>query len=113
MPDALHPEAPAHLLGGAHHDGSELFVPAGTPALGDVVPVRFRVPASASERGVWVRTVRDGEPWMVEAVLDAADDDERWYVAQVPVHNPVTQYRALLDAPGGYTWLNGRGTHTR
>ncbi|RYV52584.1 glycoside hydrolase family 13 protein [Pengzhenrongella frigida] len=104
---------PPHLLGSAHHDGSELYVPAGTPALGDVVPVRFRVPAAGTERGVWVRTLRDGEPRMVEATLDAVDDDERWYVAQVPVHNPVTQYRALLDEPGGYRWLNGRGTFAR
>ncbi|NMR19289.1 glycoside hydrolase family 13 protein [Cellulomonas fimi] len=101
-----------HLLG-PHHDGSELYVPVGTPSLGDVVPVRFRVPAAGVERGVWVRTVRDGEPRMVEARLDRVDDDERWYVADVPVHNPVTSYRALLDEPGGYRWLNGRGVHAR
>ncbi|GIG19900.1 alpha-glycosidase [Cellulomonas chitinilytica] len=101
------------LLDQPHHDGSELYVPAGTPALGDVVPVRFRVPASGTERAVWVRTVRDAEPRMVEARLDRSDEHERWYVAEIPVHNPVTQYRALLDEPGGYRWLNGRGTHAR
>jgi len=101
------------LLDQPHHDGSELYVPAGTPALGDVVPVRFRVPASGTERAVWVRTVRDAEPRMVEARLDRADEHERWYVAEVPVHNPVTQYRALLDEPRGYRWLNGRGTSAR
>ncbi|QHT56100.1 glycoside hydrolase family 13 protein [Cellulomonas sp. H30R-01] len=102
-----------HLLDQPHHDGSELYVPAGTPALGDVVPVRFRVPASATERALWVRTVRDAEPRMVQARLDRADAHERWYVADVPVHNPVTSYRALLDEPGGYRWLNGRGLFSR
>lgn len=102
-----------HLLDEPHHDGSEVYVPAGTPALGDVVPVRFRVPASGTERAVWVRTVRDGEPRIEPARLDRADSHERWYVADVPVHNPVTGYRALLDEPGGYRWLNGRGVHAR
>ena len=92
----------AHLLDSPHHDGSELYVPPGTPALGEVVPVRFRVPAGGSERGLWVRTVRDGEARMIQAVLDHADAHERWYVARVPVHNPVTQYRAWLDEPAGY-----------
>ncbi|WP_024287921.1 glycoside hydrolase family 13 protein [Cellulomonas sp. KRMCY2] len=102
-----------HLLGGAHHDGSELFVPQGTPALGDVVPVRVRVPASGTERGVHLRSVRDGEPHVVPARLERADEHERWYVAELAVDNPVTGYRFLLDEPGGYRWLNGRGLHGR
>lgn len=101
------------LLGLPHHDGSELFVERGTPRLGDVVPVRVRVPASRPERAVHVRVVRDGEPRFVPARLDRADADERWYVADVPVHNPVTPYRFLLDEPGGYRWLDGRGLHDR
>lgn len=103
----------AHLLDEPHHDGSEVYVPQRTPRLGEVVPVRFRVPASCAERAVWVRTVRDAEPRMVPARLDSRDEHERWYVAEVPVHNPVTSYRALLDEPGGYRWLNGRGLHAR
>ncbi|QGQ19042.1 glycoside hydrolase family 13 protein [Cellulomonas sp. JZ18] len=102
-----------HLLDDAHHDGSELYVPAGTPSLGDDVPVRVRVPEGAPERAVWVRVVRDGEPTMVPARIDRTADGERWYVADVRVHNPVTGYRVLLDEPGGYRWLNGRGTWRR
>ena len=49
------PRAP-HLLDVPHHDGSELYAPQDVPALGDVVPVRLRVPAGTPERGVWVRT---------------------------------------------------------
>ena len=29
------------------------------------------------------------------------------------MHNPVAGYRVLLDEPGGYRWLNGRGLHER
>ncbi|WP_029287986.1 glycoside hydrolase family 13 protein [Cellulomonas sp. HZM] len=103
---------PSHQLG-PHHDGSELYVPRATPRLGDVVPVRLRVPAGGDERAVWVRTVRDGEPRMSLARLDHADAHERWYVADVLVHNPVTGYRFLLDEPGGYRWVNGTGVHDR
>ena len=102
-----------HLLDEPHHDGSELYVPQGAPQLGDVVPVRFRVPATGAERALWVRTVRDAEPRMEPARLERADEHERWYVADLPMHNPVTGYRALLDEPGGYRWLNGAGTHAR
>lgn len=102
----------------AHHDGSEVYVPGGTPALGDVVPVRVRVPrvpggADAQVRAVWLRTVRDGEPRLAEARLEREDEHESWYAADVLVHNPVTSYRFFLDVPGGYRWLNGRGVFDR
>ena len=101
-----------HLLEEPHHDGSPLYAPAGA-ALGERVPVRVRVPASGTERSVWLRTIRDGEPRLEQARLDRVTDHERWYVADLLVHNPVTSYRFLLDEPGGYRWVNGRGTHRR
>jgi len=102
----------------AHHDGSALYVPEGTPDLGDTVPVRVRVPRGAGVRDVWLRTVRDGEPRLAPARLDRSDEHEDWYVADVLVHNPETRYRFFLDTPGadgsgGYRWLNGRGTWDR
>lgn len=102
-----------HRLDVPHHDGSELYVGRATPGLGDVVPVRLRVPAARAERGVWLRTVRDGEPRLRRARLASSDEHERWYEADVLVHNPVTGYRWLLDEPDGYLWLNGRGLHAR
>ncbi|AEG44680.1 glycoside hydrolase family 13 protein [Isoptericola variabilis] len=102
-----------HLLDAPHHDGSASYVPEGTPALGDVVPVRVRVPRTAGVRDVWLRTVRDGEPRLTPARRDGGDEREDWYVADVVVHNPVTPYRFFLDVPGGYRWLDGRGVHDR
>ncbi|MEG3616605.1 glycoside hydrolase family 13 protein [Isoptericola haloaureus] len=102
-----------HLLDLPHHDGSAVHVPPGTPALGDAVPVRVRVPRAAGVERVWVRSVRDGEPRLAEAVPDGGTDAEQWFTGEVVVHNPVTPYRFLLDGPGGYRWLDGRGVHDR
>ncbi|WP_240930556.1 glycoside hydrolase family 13 protein [Isoptericola sp. BMS4] len=101
------------LLDDPHHDGSALFVPDTTPALGDEVTVRVRVPKGAGVRDVRLRTVRDGEPRMEPARHDGGDAHEDWYAADVVVHHPVTRYRFFLDVPGGYRWLNGTGLHDR
>ncbi|CAL8978940.1 Maltodextrin glucosidase [Cellulomonas sp. T2.31MG-18] len=106
-------QVPRHRLDRPHHDGSALHVAPGTPALGDAVPVRVRVPAHRPVDSVWVRVLRDGEPVMVPARADGGDGDERWFTADVTVHNPVTGYRWLLDEPGGARWLNGTGLHAR
>ncbi|WP_263118937.1 glycoside hydrolase family 13 protein [Cellulomonas sp. RIT-PI-Y] len=98
-----------------HHDGSELYVPSGTPRLGEVVPVRLRVPGPAPE-AVWLRVVEDGEPRVYPAALADSTPDEHWFTADVRVTNPVTQYRFLLVGPqydGGQAWLNGEGLIAR
>jgi alpha-glucosidase len=108
-----------------HHDGSDLYLPAHTPELGERVPVRIRVPADSGIDALTVRVVRDAEPFWVDAVPDGSDPmsgggtvDEvgadRFFVAEVPVDNPVTYYRILLQRPGtGFSWLNGTGEHLR
>jgi len=99
---------------GAHHDGSRLYIPEQTPDLGDVVPIRLRVPVGSGVDGVFVRIVQDAEPTFVPAVQDGVDGGETWYAAEIPVHNPVTGYRVLLDrGAAGYTWLNGSGEYDR
>ena len=47
-----------------HHDGSEAYVPRGPKVLGDVVPVRVRVPAGRDVRSVHIRSLTDAEPGM-------------------------------------------------
>ena len=99
---------------GPHHDGSPLYVGTQTPAAGDRVPLRVRVPRSAGVDAVYLRVVEDAEPRYVRATGSGHVDGEDWYTAEVTVHNPVTQYRVLLDrGPAGYTWLNGSGEYSR
>ena len=63
---------------------------------------------------MYVRVVRDAEPAFIAAVSDGVDDGESWFTAEVPVHNPVTNYRVLLRPGGaGYSWLNGSGEYFR
>ncbi|NJC69442.1 DUF3459 domain-containing protein [Planosporangium thailandense] len=88
-----------------HHDGSPLYVSDPAPGLGDTVTVFLRAPASV--RTVHLRAVSDGEPEFAAAVLDRTTGGENWWRAPVPVHNPVTRYRWLLD---GARWLNALGT---
>ena len=88
-------------IGTVHHDGSELYVPSGTPQLGDRVPVRIRVPGASGVSSVMVRCSRT--PNRVGCTrfrtgrtrsrsrLTLAD---RFFVAEIPVHNPVTSVSA-------------------
>ncbi len=108
--------------GTVHHDGSELYVPSGTPQLGDRVPVRIRVPAASGVSSVMVRVVQDAEPRWVQAVPDGTDPlseepdtADRFFVAEIPVHNPVTSYRlmALRAGSRGPSWVNGAGEFDR
>ena len=95
-----------------HHDGSRLYVENQAPQLGDRVEVLMRAPASSDLSHVYVRAVRDGEPYFIEASPDGGDATEAWWRAEVPVDNPVTNYRFLLRRTGGqYSWLNGTGMH--
>lgn len=96
-----------------HHDGSELYVSNLTPQLGDSVTVLVRVPSSFAEKSVHLRMVRDGEPRLVPARLVREESGERWYEAELLVHNPVTQYRFFFERESDYAWLNGEGIHFR
>ena len=120
-----------------HHDGSPLYVSTQTPALGEVVRVRLRVPESFGPL-TWVgtRSNPDREPRFSEAVLlpstgpgseagGSASDaglgseagsgsadgaDWRWWEASVEVENPVHGYRWLLVREDGRQhWLNQLG----
>jgi alpha-glucosidase len=93
-----------------HHDGSDLYVSASAPALGDTVSVFVRVPAGTAVRHVHVRSGFDGEPRFAAAVPDRHDaHGDTWWRAEVPVHNPVTPYRFLLDTQAGPRWLTALG----
>ena len=53
-----------------HHDGSALYVENQKPQIGDLVPVRIRVPRGVGVDTVRVRTIRDAEPTFVDAKSD-------------------------------------------
>jgi alpha-glucosidase len=97
-----------------HHDGSALYVPEGSPALGDTVPVFVRVPDADGAERVWLRQTSDAEPRVVEGKIDRTTETETWWRFDLLARNPLTNYRFLLDGgPGGYRWLNGSGTFRR
>ncbi len=102
-----------------HHDGSPMYIEDAAPVLGEEVAVRVRVPegdlvTGPRVDGVWVRSVRDGEPHITEANVESSDDTGTWWRARLVVSNPVTSYRFVLrGADGSYRWLNGTGTHRR
>lgn len=102
-----------------HHDGSPLHVSTQTPALGDTVLVRLRVPSGyGALDAVRVRSNPDHEPAWTEAALLGSSDGWDWWEAPVVVVNPRHGYRWLLvHAPDGgirgrAEWLNQNGLHS-
>ena len=100
------------LWNSAHHDGSATYVSDLYPAVGDRVDVYLRVPRASDVTDVLLRTYVDGEQSLDTVQLDHEDDQDRWYRGEVPMLNPVVNYRWLLKGgPANYQWLNGTGTH--
>lgn len=95
-----------------HHDGSSTYVADQAPSLGDSVPVLLRVPRASGVRNALLRVYIDGEQELLPTVVDRESEHEVWLRSQVPLDNPVVNYRWLLDGvAGGYQWLNGEGLH--
>lgn len=93
-----------------HHDGSPLYVSTLSPQLGETLTLRLRTHRDLQPQQVIVRTVRDGEPLIVEAERKEADGDDVWWVAQFEVRNVETHYRWLVV--GGafdFAWLTAGG----
>ena len=95
-----------------HHDGSALYVSDASPQLGDAVAVRLRAPKQLQPARVFLRTVADGEPRIIAAAITASDATDYWWTAELPIRNPLTHYRWLLEGGDvGYAWLNATGIH--
>ncbi len=94
-----------------HHDGSPLHVSTLTPALGDEVEVRLRVPDGFGDvTRVLVRSNPDHEPQWVQASCDGAVDGWQWWTATITVANPRHGYRFhLVLADGSSCALNQAG----
>ncbi|MBH0130873.1 glycoside hydrolase family 13 protein [Salinibacterium sp. NK8237] len=80
-----------------HHDGSALHVSTQTPALGDTVTLRLRVPVGYGPlKAVRVRENPDHEPRWTDARLTGTAAGWDWWQADIVVENPRHGYRWLL-----------------
>jgi alpha-glucosidase len=91
-----------------HHDGSAMYVEPGRVSLGDRVTIRVRTP-NGFAREVMVRTTPDSEPTLIEASVEAADEHETWWAAELPIENPLTNYRFVFDGGERLCVLNEAG----
>jgi len=104
-----------------HHDGSALHVSTQTPALGDTVTLRLRVPVGYGPlKAVRVRENPDHEPRWADARLTGTSAGWHWWEAEIVVENPRHGYRWLLvhettaadGNAGRIEWLNQSGLHS-
>ncbi|QYH34572.1 glycoside hydrolase family 13 protein [Salinibacterium sp. M195] len=80
-----------------HHDGSALHVSTQTPALGDTVTLRLRVPVGYGPlKAVRVRENPDHEPRWTDARLTGSAAGWHWWQADIVVDNLRHGYRWLL-----------------
>lgn len=92
-----------------HHDGSALYLSDESPELGKSVTVKLRGPHEKLVDRVFLRSVYDGEPKISEA-KPIVRGDETWWESELPVRNPRTHYRWLLQGGDvGFGWLNANG----
>lgn len=112
--------APTALHNEPHHDGSPLYTETTALVLGDRVRVWVRVPATIVVRNVFLRTRPDGAEMFTSCEVDPQRTGQAiggygrgdvWWTVLVPVHNPVSRYRFLLDTPAGTIWLQASGVH--
>ncbi|MFT4286519.1 glycoside hydrolase family 13 protein [Nocardioides sp.] len=94
------------LLDRPHHDGSPLYLADEAPELGSSVVVRVRTSGRDPVSRIWLRTTYDAEP----TYHPMAARQPGWWEGELPVHNPVTHYRFLIErADGSQAWLTGVG----
>ncbi|MBG6085219.1 glycoside hydrolase family 13 protein [Zhihengliuella flava] len=108
----------ANIASWPHHDESSVGVSTLFPELGEELTVRLRVPRQLGPvEGVWLRSLRDGEPHFDAAELQVLPADGaqqwQWYTAPLRVVNPVQRYRWALRLRGRTYWLNAAGFFNR
>ena len=93
-----------------HHDGSPLYASTLAPGIGELLTLRLRIHRDHQPDLVMLRTVHDGEPFIVRAEPDEVSGVDVWWVAQVQARNVRTHYRWLLAGGSfGYEWLTAAG----
>jgi alpha-glucosidase len=96
-------------LSAVHHDGSATYVSALYPQLGDIVQIRLRANIDAPVRRVFLRTAPDGEQVLLPMGAGPMTPPVRWWQVELPVREPVTHYRFVLEADDGVWWFTAAG----
>jgi alpha-glucosidase len=96
-------------LSSVHHDGSEKYVSEPYPALGQVVRISIRIADDAPVRRVLLRTFPDGEQAFTVMAPGPLEPPCRWFSADLPVSQPSTPYRFLIEAADGAWWYSAAG----
>jgi len=92
-----------------HHDGSEQYVSALTPQIGETVRVALRVGANAPVRRIYLRAFPNGEQTLTPMTAGPMVPPARWFEARLTLREPVTHYRFLLLADDGVWWMTAAG----
>lgn len=98
-----------HWLQTVHHDGSEQYVSALYPQLGDTVRVRLRVGPDAPLRCAYVRTAPDGEQMIKALEPGPGNSAAQWWEADLVIDQPIVHYRFILKADDGIWFYTGTG----
>lgn len=92
-----------------HHDGSEKYVTSLHPQLGETVRVRVRMAEHAPVRRVILRTFPDGEQALTPMRRGPAYPPAQWWEADLPIEEPITQYRFIIDSEDGLWHYSAAG----
>ena len=97
-----------------HHDGSALYVPNQSPALGEKLKIRIRIhDAIGKVAEVRVRYSESGEAFPTPpARVIKRDGKWSWYESTIEMLNPRMNYRFYIKLASGETiWYNSQGLH--
>lgn len=99
-------------LGSIHHDGSEKYVSSLYPRLGDTVRLGLRIAAKAPIKRVILRTFPDGEQALTAMHREADREPVQWWSCDLPIAEPITQYRFIIEAENGLWHYSAAGPST-
>ncbi|CUS01935.1 putative glycosidase [Candidatus Promineifilum breve] len=92
-----------------HHDGSQKYVSALYPRLGETVRLRLRVSPAAGVRRVVLRAFPDGEQAFTLMSHTATTPAAQWWEADLVIDEPITHYRFIIDAADGLWHYSAAG----
>jgi len=92
-----------------HHDGSEKYVSALHPRLGQTVRLRLRLAHTAPVRRVVLRTFPDGEQALRDMQRGPTEPPAQWWEVDLLIDEPISHYRFIIDAADGLWHYSAAG----